>query len=122
MTDDRNCHGQLTLCDRKIMDSDWVHKDYSMESFTKFVFKIQGFHAELGIFGFSRERTISLPLIELSYCFAGLSDKGKFFCKFCIMLSPASESANIKSQAKYTTTSKNTIPIIFPINNYYYVY
>ena len=60
MTDDRNCHGQLTLCDRK--KRDWFHKDYSMESFTKFVFKTQGFHAELGMWGFSRERTMSLHI------------------------------------------------------------
>ncbi len=40
MTDDRSCHGQLAKYDRKIMDSDWVHKDYSMECFTKFVFNI----------------------------------------------------------------------------------
>ena len=37
--------------------------------------KNHGFHAELGIFGFSRERTVYLLLTELSYCFAGLSDK-----------------------------------------------
>ena len=38
MTDDRSCHGQLVQCDRKKMEQ--VHKDYSMESFTKFLFKI----------------------------------------------------------------------------------
>ena len=38
MTDDRNCHGQLAQYDRKKMEQ--IHKDYSMESFTKFVFNI----------------------------------------------------------------------------------
>ena len=38
MTDDRSYRDQLTSYDRKMRD--WVHKDYSMESFTKFVFKI----------------------------------------------------------------------------------
>ena len=41
MTDDRNCHGQLTSCDRKMRDSNWDYKDYSMYCFTKFLFKIQ---------------------------------------------------------------------------------
>ena len=38
MTDDRSCHGQLAQYDRKKMEQ--IHKDYSMECFTKFVFKI----------------------------------------------------------------------------------
>ncbi len=39
MTDDRSCHGQLVQYDRKKMEQ--IHRDYSMESFTKFVFKIE---------------------------------------------------------------------------------
>ena len=41
MTDDRSCHGQLAQYDRKKMEQ--IHKDYSMECFTKFVFKILSF-------------------------------------------------------------------------------